>query len=748
MPRGDAYTAIAPTNQVIPYPANVQHQEGRLILSGPLSIAAGDNQLLPSARVLAKHIEALTQYETRVNAQVSESQATIRMEIDETLPEHSYELLVNDHITLTGHSAAAVALAMPSVLQSMEQVGAQYGLPKMKMIDAPDYDYRAVMLDVARRWHPLTTLYETIDMMWYYKLNYLHLHLSDNRRVAFPLDKYPKLQAMGPKGERHYYTRSELEALVSYADARGIAIIPEIEVPGHSTQLWQQYPEVFGSVDSLTGEARSLYVVNMAKEKTYEAIEEIMQDLAAVFYTSPYIHIGCDEVYLEAVKGVPEYQAYCQKHNLQAAAEGDANELFSHFINRVNAMVKKTGKQAIAWEGFHATGAGSVTVDKDIKIIVWNTTYNHPQNLIDHGYTIINSTWVPLYLVGAMNLASPAEDIYQWDLNQWSHWNEEIADITLSEVKNTEGASLTYWEQRYYQVVPVLRDRIAAYAQRLWSNKRDTISFAEFDAMAQACDEQYGHLFSPITYTAAGVTNEEDNRFVEEVKIDMASSQSGQIKYAISPDWGLPDQSAMKVYTESVSLTNSAVVTAQLFDQDDQAIGYPTQVYYQKITPTYSYKVYGPAPTTGWTSMPDFNQLPVLRAGQTGRMTSDRLDKINDELFLKVTSYGHIDVRFQGLYNQYAVELKGVIEVEDSGEFDFRIQTYDGLADLYIDDVLVGHGSNFANEPEDFSTKLSKGRHDFTIHYYYRQIQNHLSILYKAGDQEDFLPFEDIVVEQ
>ncbi len=741
------FSCSTPTDvniDIVPLPGNLKQLGGEFEITSSTSIIIIDKELMPLANLLNDQLNKLSGFRLEIDTEVTDG--NIFLKLDTHLDKEEYQLEVTDNITLTAANYNGLAKAMASLVQliSKSTIKYQLYLPKVTITDKPDFEYRAVMLDLARFWHPVETLKETINLLWYYKINYLHLHLSDNRRFTLPLEAFPKLKTINKLGEREYYTKEELTDLVKYAKERGIIIIPEIDLPGHSAALWRNYPNEFGSIDPETNEPMNLYVINMVKEETYDAIETMIEELASIFHTSPFIHVGGDEVYLENIKKVPGYDAYVKKHNLKAAEKGDANELFCHFINRLNKMVKHTGKQTIVWEGFHNTGAGNIVIDKDIKVIVWNTTYNNPKKLIDNGYNIVNSTWIPWYMVGAMNLAPTPKKGYYWNVTDWSHWNKDIQDVKLESNSGILGGQLSFWEQNYYKVVPVLRERVPVLSERLWSNSAPS-DYKGFVKRYLESDNTYKDLFQPVKTSASNLLQDEDLRFQGQTNIELSSSLTGKIKYVYSEFWGIPDMTKALDYERPVSINRSGVLTAQLFDKSDEKIGSPIQWYYQKIAPAYKYKVFGPAPNTGWDIIPDFSKLDVMREGVTGKMTPERLEKINGELFAKVNNAGHIETRFNGIYNQYAVELQGSLIIDSTSTFTFRIQTHDGLAELFIDNQLVAQGKEFKNQPEDFIVNLQKGQYNFTIKYYYRQIQNHLSIMYKTEEMKDFLPFENLV---
>ena len=495
---------------ILPAPSSMKVLGDKLTISNGAEFNISDIELAPLVILFNERIQALGL--KSLNISEGSKQAEILLEINPSLKNAEYKLDISDKVHITAVDYNGISKGLVTLLQVLEVNSDQaIEFPKLLISDQADYSHRSVMLDVARFWHPVETLKETIDLLWFYKIPYLHLHLTDNRRFTFPLSAYPKLKNTYPDGQRATYTLEEMKSLVEYAKVRGIAIIPEIELPGHSSILWQQYPEIFGSIDPETNKPVLLYVVNMANETTYSAIEEIIKTVAEVFYTSPYIHFGGDEVYLEPIKGLPEYQAFTKEKGLSKAQNGDVSELFRYFINRVNGMVKATGKKSMIWEGFSGGENGDQTIAKDIKIIVWNTTYNTPQNLIDQGYEIINSTWLPWYMVGAMNMAPDPKLGYNWDVTDWNHWNEEIAPIQLTSNKGIIGGQISYWEQNHFKVIPVLRDRVPVLSERLWNNSKT--DYTDFEARLKHTDSVYGILFHPVKIEVKGLINAKDQNF-------------------------------------------------------------------------------------------------------------------------------------------------------------------------------------------------------------------------------------------
>lgn len=727
---------------IVPLPQNIQKQDGSFEIKTTTQIVVANEELTPLAHLLNIQLKVLTGFELHATHDKPNANY-IFFEIEEGLEDEEYKLTVTENISIKASNYNSLALGLSSLVQLITLKNEGVFVSKVNITDQPEYEYRALMLDLARFWHPVETIQETIDLLWLYKVKYLVLHLSDNRRFTFPMDEYPDLKTVNADGTREYYTLEELNNLVEYAKQRGIAIIPEIDLPGHSKQLWSKYPETFGSIDAKTKMPKPLYVINIAKEKTYEASENIIKQLSEVFYTSPYIHLGGDEVYLEMIKQLPEYEDFCRKNGLEVALNGDVNELFCYFINRMNKAIKKTGKQTLVWEGFHNTGAGEETIAKDIKVIVWNASFNTPENLISNGYEVINSSWIPWYMVGAMNFAPSPEKGYNWNVTEWSHWNNIYQDRTVTPSSLIKGGQLSFWEQNYFQVIPIIRERLPILSERLWHTS-STSTYKAFKQRATAKDSLYTQLFKHIAIKTENLLSEQDATFKEVAIVDLDTYTAGDIKYIYSENWGIPNMDSASVYTKPISLNKSGILTTQLFDENGNKLGFPVQRYYQKITPAYTYKVFGTTPNKGWDSLPNFSELNLIREGVSGKMTPARLDKINGDLFKKIKREGHIETRFNGLYNPYALELKGVLYSNDN-TYTLKLHTDDGLAELYVDGQLVVKGQELGDKPEEFTFSLNEGLHKFKINYYYRQIQNQLNIMYKTPEMQDFEPFEQLV---
>ena len=207
----------------------------------------------------------------------------------------------------------------------------------LEIEDKPDSEYRGLLVDLARMWHDVSTLKDIIDLASFYKIKYLQLHLSDDQSFTFPSEIFPKLASRDRP-----YSKKDLRELVKYASDRGIIIIPEMDIPGHSRQFVEIYPEIFGVNNRMLQiNPWKSNVINIGSEKVYAAIDLLIGEIVEVFDTSPYFHIGGDEANLDLYKNVPEINSFMRKNNLGK----DVNELFRYFLVRMNEIVKKHNKK-------------------------------------------------------------------------------------------------------------------------------------------------------------------------------------------------------------------------------------------------------------------------------------------------------------------------------------------------------------------------------------------------------------------
>ncbi|WP_455626087.1 family 20 glycosylhydrolase [Parabacteroides sp.] len=288
---------------------------------------------------------------------------TIRYVVDESFnggnPE-GYALSVTDKgIELRAASASGLFYGE----QTLRQLYTPKGIPCVSIVDNPRFPYRGLHLDVSRHFFPKEEVMKLLDVMSYYKLNTLHMHLTDAGGWRIQIDKYPKLttdvafrtesdwqkwwdgkdRKYLPEGTPGayggYFTKEDIRAIVDYAAARHINILPEIEFPGHSDEVFVAYPEL-----SCSGKPYTTGDFCIGNEQSFTFMEDVLSEVIDLF-PSEYIHIGGDEAGKGAWKTCPKCQALMRRNGMK-----HVDELQSYMIHRAEEFLISKGRKLIGWD--------------------------------------------------------------------------------------------------------------------------------------------------------------------------------------------------------------------------------------------------------------------------------------------------------------------------------------------------------------------------------------------------------------
>jgi hexosaminidase len=274
-----------------------------------------------------------------------------------------YSLAVNDDaLVLTADGPAGVLRGLATLRQSITNVPGGLAVPAMVIDDAPRFVWRGVLIDVARHFIPLPTLKRQIDAMELVKLNVLHLHLSDNEGFRVESRRYPKLHEVSSPGQ--FYSQTEIEELLSYAADRGVRIVPEFDVPGHTLAILKAYPEfASGKVENRDYVSAMGSALNPAKPETYTFLDRLFGEMAALF-RDQYFHVGGDEISGADWAANPQIQDFMKANGLKTKAE-----LESYFFDRVRKIVRAHGKAVVGWEE-----VGRTAIPDDVVVETWRSS--------------------------------------------------------------------------------------------------------------------------------------------------------------------------------------------------------------------------------------------------------------------------------------------------------------------------------------------------------------------------------------
>ncbi|HXR34218.1 MAG TPA: family 20 glycosylhydrolase [Verrucomicrobiae bacterium] len=324
-----------------------------------------------------------------------------------------------------------------------------FSAPVVSIQDQPRFLWRGLMIDTGRHFMPLAVLERNLDGMEAVKLNVFHWHLSENQGFRVESQKYPKLHELGSGG--FYYTQEEIRGLIAYARDRGIRVVPEFDMPGHSTAWFVGHPELASGTGPYQIERKwGVFdpAMDPTNEKTYKFLNEFIAEMAKLF-PDAFFHIGGDEVNGKEWDANAGIQAYKKAHGLK-----DNNALQAYFSQRVQDLVVKHGKTPIGWDEILVPG-----VPKSIVIQSWR---------------------------GADSLAAAAKQGYRGILSSgyyvdlgWSaarHYAVDplggaAANLTPEEQKLVLGGEACMWSEYVdpENIDSRIWPRSAAIAERLWS---------------------------------------------------------------------------------------------------------------------------------------------------------------------------------------------------------------------------------------------------------------------------------------
>lgn len=358
------FTACAPvaeqTLSVTPVPMEVNWQRGsfRPDASTSLWIEAPE----ADRSILAEYLQASPLALKLADSQ-SENQVVLKQTdaLEGITSPEGYVLSVNsDGVRIEALSGAGLFYGVQTLLQMVAD--APEGMTAVTVKDEPRFEYRGIMLDVSRHFRSKEFVKRQIDLLSYYKINRLHLHLTDAAGWRIEIKKYPRLTQFAawrpqavwkdwwngkreycdetdPRAQGGYYTQDDIRELVAYAQKHYVTIIPEIEMPSHSEEVLTAYPEL-----SCTHVPYKQSDFCIGNEKTFEFLENVLTEVMELF-PSEYIHIGGDEAGKASWPNCKLCQARMKKEGLK-----DVNELQSYSIHRMERFLNSHGRKLLGWD--------------------------------------------------------------------------------------------------------------------------------------------------------------------------------------------------------------------------------------------------------------------------------------------------------------------------------------------------------------------------------------------------------------
>ena len=450
------------TDFLIPHPLEVTATNASFPLDKYTAITTSvDEGFEDVGLFLAEKIKATTNLDLQVNPTGTDGVETIiniQLANDfDTDNLEAYRLNIGtDEITLHAASAAGAFRGIQTIRQLVPEQSnddlADYSIWTIAtgdISDAPQFKFRSAMLDVARHFFSVEDVKKYIDILSYYKMNNLHLHLSDDQGWRIEIKSWPKLTEVGGQtevggGEGGFYTQEQYTDIVNYATRRHINIIPEIDMPGHTNAASLAYPILDGTGKELkpyTGIEVGFSTFDSRKDTVYAFIDDVIRELAALT-PGEYIHIGGDESHVTT------------------------KDDFIYFINKATKIVEKHGKKMIGWdEVVHADMNENATVQ------YWGKKEN-AQIGAEKGMKVILSPGTKAYLDMKYDTESefglswsgyiPVDTAYNWS-------PETFAEIPLESILGIEAPLWSETISNFDELAYLAFPRVIGYAELGWT---------------------------------------------------------------------------------------------------------------------------------------------------------------------------------------------------------------------------------------------------------------------------------------
>lgn len=709
---------------LIPQPQQVQVGEGVFALDEDTQIVLSD-PTDPALRSLADLSTAWLREAMGLLLPISDAlpgaDNTIAFVLPETMPEErdeSYRLEVTDEgITLAANHPAGLFYATQTLRQLVPIESDARSIPTVTIEDAPRFVYRGMHLDVGRHFFPVAFIKKYIDLLAMYKMNTFHWHLTEDQGWRIEIKKYPKLTEVGAYRKetiveknfnpyvgdgQHYggfYTQDEVREVVAYAQERYVTVIPEIEMPGHSTAAVAAYPELGCTSEQVEVETRwgVFPDIYCPSEETFAFLEDVLTEVMDLF-PSRYIHIGGDEAPKAQWEESEVAQAVIQREGL-----ANEHELQSYFIRRIEEFLLEHDRRLIGWDEILEGGlapeatvmswrgmAGGVEAARqghDVIMTPNSHVYlDHYQGDPDHE---------PLAIGGF----SPLEKVYAF---------EPVPDeLTAEEARHVLGTQGNVWTEYIkttdhieYMVFP----RLLALAEVGWSPK----AARDWDSFVQRLQPHFQRLDAlGVNYRVPAVEDLSQDRLSldDTTTVALASLyRDAAIHYTTDGTEPTP-QSPRYADPFAVPVADDGtVITARAFVDEERS----SPIAQARITKT---TLREPAAVDAETL-----QAGLAYAYYEARVSS--VENLKDQVTVQegiATTIG-----LQGLEKDelFGLRFTGYLHIPADGVYTFALTSDDGSRLAIGNDIVIDHDGYHSERTETGMMALAAGYHPITVLYF------------------------------
>ena len=525
---------------LIPYPQSLEYLDGTVEVTPQTVIQAGTGTIELAEQLGAFFVREFA-LKLPINPETGQRDGSISLKLE--LPrkesnDESYQLEVfAGNVTVSSSTTNGVFYGIQTLKQILSHSGSLFGsasealrIPCVLIQDRPRFSWRGLMLDCSRTFLSPDYLRKTMDRMSYYKMNILHLHLTDDQGWRIEVDRYPELTRLGsrfaerfgePEAMQGFYSKRELRDLVEYGSRRGITIVPEIEMPGHSLAALSCYPDLsceggpFEIFPFFQGPNVTSDILCAGNDDTLEFIKNVLEEVLEVF-PSEYIHVGGDEVPKNAWEGCSKCQTRIRKLGLE-----NEEELQGWFIQEIGDWLQARNRRLLGWDEILEGQIG-----EDAAVMSWRGI----EGGIDGatlGHRVVMSPASHLYL-DFSPIQIPIKVIYSY---------QPIPDtLTAEQAKLILGIQGNFWshiDRIPSRIDAMIYPRLLAIAERAWSTA-DSADWESFSARLPVHNEYLTKKGVVIWEPPVAEWSGEDlASSVQEVLVDVTERVKARGRYSV-----------------------------------------------------------------------------------------------------------------------------------------------------------------------------------------------------------------------
>ncbi len=451
--------------EIIPQPVSAMSDGGVSTISS-LSTITSPEEFASQAKIIAGLLSS------KVQCSYVSGAAAITIINDGAIATQGYSLVVdNGKVTLSASDIEGVINGGQTLRQLLLTADGAT-IPNLVIEDAPRFSYRGLMIDCSRHFWTVDEIKKSIDNMSLFKLNKLHLHLTDNNAWRMAMDKYPELTEAGtyykdfPELSGKFYTKDDLKNIVAYATERGIEVIPEVDLPGHATALmaalpnlscnggkFEAYPE---EMDLKLRKRGNENMICIGNPQSLEFVEDVVNALVEIF-PSKYIHLGGDEVPTHVWEKCPKCQALYKEKGMT-----EPGHIQDHFTREVAKIIRAKGKKMIGWDEIDDRAVAT----KDDVVMVWrNTGVEQQLKALERDIPVIMTPQHGCYFDWGY-AGNSVRKVYDWD--------PISSEVPSEKSYLVMGAQACIWTERVptqERMEWMLYPRVAALSEVMWSDK-------------------------------------------------------------------------------------------------------------------------------------------------------------------------------------------------------------------------------------------------------------------------------------